>query len=48
MEAARAIGVSGTPSIFINGNDYQGERDLQTLLLAVDAIKMDPSPESEK
>ena len=48
IDAARAIGVSGTPSIFINGTDYQGDRELQALLLAVDAIKTDPSPEGEK
>jgi len=36
LQTARDIGVQGTPSIFINGKEYQGERDVASLMQATE------------
>ena len=36
LNEGRQIGVQGTPSIFINGEAYQGDRDLESLIKAVE------------
>ena len=36
LQAARNLGVQGTPSIFINGKEYQGERNIASLIEATE------------